>query len=343
MMQTKKKYCGMKFESKDQKKPEFEAKGLETIRRDQCSLTQKVLRNSLVTLYRSGIEAVKAYLFRQWALILSGRLPVSDFILTGRVRSRYRGGRVGPVQAVLARRLAEADPGRVVRHKERQAYVIVASPGVAFKLQDCVLTPMELLEQWDSYTIHAGYYITKHVNAALQRCLGLEPYRVNVAGWFESSPKPRQRIHFWPSTRSKQNTMMISTFFGSDKCSLCGRKCATTGQGRAAVCQDCQRDPVKAVEAAMRSLNVTQRSSLAVAQKCSSCNLCFEDASTFAVTRSARSSHQINFQSRANLSTILVTPLANCTCIDCPATFERHRLRESELEATAICEALNAL
>jgi DNA polymerase elongation subunit (family B) len=115
----------MKFESKDQRRPTFEAKGIETIRRDQCALTQKILQNSLVTLFRDGIDAVKAYLFRQWSIILSGRLPVSDFILTGRVRSRYRGGRIGPVQAVLSRRLAEADPAKVVRHKERQSYVIV--------------------------------------------------------------------------------------------------------------------------------------------------------------------------------------------------------------------------
>lgn len=115
----------MKFESKDQLRPNFEAKGLETIRRDQCALTQKILRNSLVMLFRSGIDAVKSYLIRQWALILSGRLPVSDFILTGRVRSRYRGGSIGPVQATLARRLAEVDPGKVVRHNERQAYIIV--------------------------------------------------------------------------------------------------------------------------------------------------------------------------------------------------------------------------
>jgi DNA polymerase zeta len=115
----------MKFESKDQLKPTFEAKGIETVRRDQCALTQKMLRNTLMTLFQSGIEAVKTYLFRQWSLILSGRLPVSDFILTGRVRSRYRGANLGPVQAVLARRLAEADPGRTVRHKERQPFVIV--------------------------------------------------------------------------------------------------------------------------------------------------------------------------------------------------------------------------
>jgi DNA polymerase zeta len=121
----KKKYCGMKFESKDELTPTFEAKGLETVRRDQCTLTKKVLRNSLVMLYRSGIAAVKSYLYRQWHTILAGNCPVSDFILTGRVRNRYRGGKIGPVQAALARRLAESDPAKMVRHKERQAYVIV--------------------------------------------------------------------------------------------------------------------------------------------------------------------------------------------------------------------------
>lgn len=162
-----KRYCGMKFESKDQKKPIFEAKGLETIRKDQCALTQKVLRNALITLFRSGVEAVKTYLYRQWSLIFAGQLPISDFILTGRVRSRYRGGREGPVQAVLARRISEADPGRVVRHKERLPYVIVATPGVIFRLKDCVLTPLELLERWDAYTIHSSYYIIK-VRCAVQ-------------------------------------------------------------------------------------------------------------------------------------------------------------------------------
>jgi DNA polymerase zeta len=161
IMQTMKRYCGMKLEAKDQKKPTFEAKGLEIVRRDQCALTQKVLRNALIALFNSGIESVRAYLSRQWSLIFAGELPVSDFILTGGVRNRYRGGREGPVQAVLARRLGEADPGRVVRHKERLPYVIVATPGITFRLKDCVLTPLELLERWDAYTIHSTYYITK--------------------------------------------------------------------------------------------------------------------------------------------------------------------------------------
>lgn len=89
------------------------------VRRDQCTLTQKILRNALIEVFQWGIAPAKDYLRRQWSLIHAGKAPVSDFVLTGRVRSRYRGGRIGPVQAALARRLGEIDPGRVIRHKER--------------------------------------------------------------------------------------------------------------------------------------------------------------------------------------------------------------------------------
>lgn len=328
IMQTKKKYCGMAFFSKDQRKPTFEAKGIETVRRDQCALTQKVLRNTLVTLFRKGVDAVKKYLYRQWALILSGKLPMSDFILTGRVRSRYRRGRVGPVQAALAQRLKEADPGFVVRDKERIPYVIVAMPGKVYQLRDCVLTPMELLEQWDAYTINSAYYITKHVNAALQRCLGLAPHKIDVSSWYEKCPKPRRRIHFWPLSRSGSSNM-ISAYFGSGICALCGNRCATQGKSRAAACSNCLKDRVSAVQVAMNRLNTAQDQALSLAQKCESCNLCFEDASTFA-------------QKAAN-SPGVVTPLANCSCIDCPTTFDRHRLREKELEVMALCQALEAI
>ena len=340
IMQTKKKYCGMKFDSKDQQKPTFEAKGLETIRRDQCALTQKVLRNSLVTLFRSGLPAVKEYLYRQWSLVLSGQIPVSDFVLTGRVRSRYRGGKIGPVQAVLARRLAEADPGRVVRHKERISYVIVATPGITFRLKDCVLTPMELLEQWDAYTIHTAYYIEKHLNAALQRCLSLAPHHVDVHSWYKSCPKPRQRLHFWPATRSG-NALMISAYFGSDICSLCKTKCAAQGASRTAVCSACRSDFVASAANTLSWIKTVQNRAHHASKGCSACNLCWEDASTFAEYQPPQ-----GLPSRQRLlgpSTGVVTPLANCSCIDCPKTYERHMLREAELEAVSVCKTLGVL
>ena len=150
---------------------------------------------------------------------------------------------MGPVQASLAKRLAEVDPGRVIRHKERLPYVIVAMPGRAFRLRDGVLTPLELLEQWDSYSINADYYTVKHVNAALQRCFGLPPFKISIETWYNSCPKPRKRLHHWPQSRSSAS-LMISSYFGSDVCALCGNKCKSKGSLKVVVCQRCKRDSV---------------------------------------------------------------------------------------------------
>jgi DNA polymerase zeta len=329
IMQTKKKYCGMKYESIEERKPEFEAKGIETIRRDQCALTQKVLANALKTLFSRGIPAVKEYLVRQWKLIESGKLPVSDFILTGRVRSKYRASL--PVQAALARRLTEYDPGRVVRHKERLAYVIIASPGKAVRLSDAVMTPLELMEHWDLHTLNTTYYITKHVNAALQRCLSLDPHRVDVHQWYRNAPKPRRRIHYWPSTG---RSAMISSFFGSDLCWFCGRKSKVSGRSHVSVCSTCRHSEARSVELAIRRMNLIEKESQALARTCGKCNLCFESSGTFAALESTSSGAIGKAKCKVQ------TPLANCTCIDCPVLYSRHRSREDELELRAVFQAL---
>jgi len=319
----------MKFESRQQKQAIFEGKGIETVRRDQCKLTQSVLQELLTILFTSGLDEAKKYLMRQWQLILSGKKPVTQFILTGRVRSQYRGGKVGPVQAVLSRRLSEADPGRVIRHKERLAYVIVATPGVSFRLKDCVLTPMELLEQWDKYTVHTSYYITKHLNAAVQRCIGLVPHKIDVSKWFDACPKPPQRIHHWPLSKSG-SSVMISSFFGSDTCIICKMKCSIQGSLKVSICHQCLEDGMKTTAYIYDRLYSVQVRSAEAASTCRSCNLCLESSSTFA-----------RLQSTANRT--VETPLANCTCIDCPNTFIRHRLREAELEAETACRALDLI
>lgn len=346
IMQTMKRYCGMKYESKHQKKPTFEAKGLETVRRDQCAVTQKILKNTLITLFQDGIEAVHEYLYRQWSLIDAGHISVADFILTGGVRSQYRGGREGPVQAVLAKRIGEADPGRIIRHKERLPYVIVATPGMTFRLKDCVLTPLELLERWDAYTIHSSYYIRRHINASLQRCLGLAPHFVDVNAWYDSCPKPRRRIHFWP-VRSR-NRAMISTYFGSDVCSLCQRKCQASGRALVVVCPACRQDTMGSSQIALSNLNRVQTSAKLLAKECSRCNGCFEDSDTFASVLQPEDSEShkqktMDLMRGVQNGDCLRIPLANCVCIDCPNTFLRHGLREEMIQAMATCEVLDLI
>merc|ERR1711865_1369561 len=161
---------------------------------------------------------------------------------------------------------------------------------------DCVLTPRELLERWDAYKIHAGYYIEKHVNAALQRCLGLPPHFINVSEWFAVCPKPRRRTHFWPI---KSKRAMITAYFGNDVCSLCQRKCQADGRRQVVVC-----------------------------------NSCFEGGETFAAVA------QQTLSDSGKISHSLLMPLANCVCIDCPTTYQRHRLREQGIEANGVYETL---
>ena len=42
VLQTKKRYVGFMYETPDQKEPVYDAKGIETVRRDTCSAVAKV-------------------------------------------------------------------------------------------------------------------------------------------------------------------------------------------------------------------------------------------------------------------------------------------------------------
>jgi DNA polymerase zeta len=44
---TKKRYVGFKFESLEEEEPVFDAKGIETVRRDGCPANGKILEKSL--------------------------------------------------------------------------------------------------------------------------------------------------------------------------------------------------------------------------------------------------------------------------------------------------------
>lgn len=48
VLQTKKRYVGFMYETPDQKEPVFDAKGIETVRRDNCSAVSKVTYISML-------------------------------------------------------------------------------------------------------------------------------------------------------------------------------------------------------------------------------------------------------------------------------------------------------
>ena len=55
MLQTKKRYVGYMYETLDQREPVFDAKGIETVRRDSCPAVAKVCKASDQPLSKSKL------------------------------------------------------------------------------------------------------------------------------------------------------------------------------------------------------------------------------------------------------------------------------------------------
>ena len=54
VLQTKKRYVGFLYENPEQKEPVFDAKGIETVRRDNCGAVSKVDRKCIELNIDSG-------------------------------------------------------------------------------------------------------------------------------------------------------------------------------------------------------------------------------------------------------------------------------------------------
>ena len=87
---TKKRYVGWMYEH-EKASPSFDAKGIETVRRDGCAAERKVLEKCLRLLFTSGdLSAVKAYMLRQCDKLQSGRASLVDYVIALLKGSRSR-------------------------------------------------------------------------------------------------------------------------------------------------------------------------------------------------------------------------------------------------------------
>jgi len=69
-------------------RPTFDAKGIETVRRDSCPAAAKMLEGALRILFDTrDLSLVKRFCCRQWARILSGKVSVADLVFCKEVRA----------------------------------------------------------------------------------------------------------------------------------------------------------------------------------------------------------------------------------------------------------------
>ena len=183
---AKKRYVGFKYETPEQAVPEFDAKGIETVRRDGTPAEQKIEERALKILFRTGdLSRVKRYFQRQCGRIMAGRVSVQDFLFAREVRlGTYSENGVPTPGALIATRRMLRDARREPQYGERVPYVVVAgAPGA--RLIDRCVDPGVLLR--GEGELDTEYYIGKNIIPPLERIFGL--VGANVRGWYEEMPK----------------------------------------------------------------------------------------------------------------------------------------------------------
>lgn len=229
---AKKRYVGFKYEDPDEIQPEFDAKGIETVRRDGIPAGQKMVETSLKILFRTqDLSEVKAYCWRNWTRILEGRFSIQDFIFAKEVRMGTYSDKVAPQPgaAIAAARMAE-DPNDEVQYGERVRFVITrAAPGQ--RLSDRCVAPEELLFDETGMQLDTQYYVANRLIPPLARIFNL--VGVDVQGWFDEMPKP-QKMEGQPKQaydidtpfkytggRKGPKVQKIESHFASNLCMVC--------------------------------------------------------------------------------------------------------------------------
>ncbi|PHH64053.1 hypothetical protein CDD81_5046 [Ophiocordyceps australis] len=167
---AKKRYVGYKWEREEQEEAEFEAKGMETVRRDGTAAEQRIEEKALRLLFeQADLSQVKAYFQRQCDKIMRGAVSVHDFCFAQEVRlgSYSSRGPLPPGALVSSRRImddARAEP----QYRERVPYVV------------------ELLRN-SHLQLDADYYICKRLIPPLDRIFSL--VGANVRQWYDDMPK----------------------------------------------------------------------------------------------------------------------------------------------------------
>ncbi|TKY61502.1 DNA polymerase zeta catalytic subunit [Spatholobus suberectus] len=242
---TKKRYVGYSYESPDQIEPVFDAKGIETVRRDTCGAVAKIMEQSLRLFFEhQDLLEVKTYLQRQWKRILSGRFCLKEFIFAKEVRLGTYSARISslPPAAIVAAKAMRVDPRAEPRYAERIPYVVIhGEPGA--RLVDMVVDPLEVLAIDSPFRLNDLYYINKQIIPALQRVFGLVGADLNH--WFSEMPRPIREASAKHTLTTNFHRTRIDYYYLSKHCVLCDRLV----QASARLCNQCSENEVAAATA----------------------------------------------------------------------------------------------
>ncbi|KAI1379182.1 hypothetical protein F4677DRAFT_361036 [Hypoxylon crocopeplum] len=267
---AKKRYVGYKYESKDQVEPDFDAKGIETVRRDGTPAEQMIEEKALKLLFETAdLSQVKSYFQRQCEKIMRGGVSIQDFCFAREVKlGTYSDRGPPPPGALISTKKMLEDARAEPQYGERVPYVVVSgAPGA--RLIDRCVAPEELLSN-SHLKLDSEYYISKNLIPPLERIFNL--VGANVRQWYDEMPKV-QRIHrVDPTTHGGKNPFAkktLESYMKAAACLVCG--CKTGKNEDSSVCARCRRNAPASLLKLQTQLNKEERKLVDVTKICQSC------------------------------------------------------------------------
>ncbi|CAL3968090.1 unnamed protein product [Diplocarpon coronariae] len=270
---AKKRYVGFKYENRNQAAPDFDAKGIETVRRDGTPAEQKIEERALKILFRtSDLSQVKSYFQQECEKIMRGAVSVQDFCFAREVKlGTYSEKGPPPPGALISTKRMLEDARAEPQYGERVPYVVVTgAPGA--RLTDRCVAPEELLEN-EHRELDAEYYISKNLIPPLERIFNL--VGANVRQWYDEMPKV-QRIRRVDATLQLQglskelaiNKKTLESYMKSSACLVCREKLESADS----ICPRCLSEKPTSLLALRNRLSRVERTLADLHRICQGCS-----------------------------------------------------------------------
>ena len=267
---AKKRYVGFKYESRNQAEPDFDAKGIETVRRDGTPAEQKIEEKALKILFRTAdLSQVKDYFQRQCTKIMKGKVSVQDFCFAKEVKlGTYSEKGLPPPGALISTKRMLEDPRTEPQYGERVLYVVISGAPGARLIDRCVAP--DVLLHTENNELDAEYYISKNLIPPLERIFNL--VGANVRQWYDEMPKFQRirRIESGIFAAGKEiaiSKKTLESYMKSSSCLVC-RKTLEEGEP---ICNGCLQRASVSLLALRTKLNKAESKAVRFDDVCRSC------------------------------------------------------------------------
>lgn len=261
---SKKRYVGNCFEYESQQEATFQAKGIETVRRDGIPAQLKMVEKALRILFTTkDLSLVKDYTLTQFRKIIANRISIRDFCFAKEVRfGTYKNLSHIPAGAMVAMRKVARDPRSEPQYRERVPYVVIEDAEKP-RIRDRSVPPEEFIEAYRHLRpvrLDYEYYIGRVLIPPLERIFNL--VGADVRGWYKELPKHTV-------TDVHTGVLKMSRHIKSKTCINCGGEVAEDES--TSVCRECLSNEQALMVNAVMSSRSRERHLTEIAKTCYRC------------------------------------------------------------------------